>query len=101
MIDAGIDWRHISPEVATDPLKSFLIDLVEPRSIRNAIAHGLGSVHSNPWEPDFEPYLNCRTRDGGSSKITLSDLRRTQSQLQSLRNVLRGFAPPILAKTRR
>ena len=101
MIDARINWRHVSPEVATDPLKSFLLDLAEPRGVRNAIAHGLASAHSNPWEADFEPYVTCRTLDAGIRKITLSDLRRTQSQVQSLRNVLRGFAPPMPAKSRR
>lgn len=101
MIDARINWRHVSPELATDPLKTFLRDLVEPRGVRNAIAHGLASAHSDPWEADFEPYVTCRTHDAGLRKITLSDLRRTQSQLQSLRDVLRGFSPSVPARSRR
>jgi hypothetical protein len=100
MIDARINWRHVSPDSATDPLKTFLLDLVEPRSVRNAIAHGLASAHSDPWEPDFEPYVTCRTPKAGMRKITLSELRRAQLQLQHLRNVLRGFAPPSPAKSR-
>lgn len=72
MIDARINWRHVSPEAATDPLKTFLLDLVEPRGIRNVIAHGLASAHSNPWEADFEPYVTCRNPDVGVRKITLS-----------------------------
>lgn len=93
MINAGISWRRVSLDAVTDPLKTFLLDLAEPRGVRNAIAHGLASAHSNPWDPNFEPYVTCRTIDVGTRKITLSDLRRTQSQLQVLRNVLRGIAP--------
>lgn len=99
MIAAGINWRHVSRDSVTDPLRTFLLDLVEPRSVRNAIAHGLASAYGNPWELDVEPYVTCRTLDAGIRKITLSDLRRTQSQLQSLRNVLRGFAPPTPTKS--
>lgn len=99
MIDARIDWRRRSPDAATNPLEAFLLDLVEPRGVRNAIAHGLASAHSNPWEPDFEPYVTCRTLDVGLRKITLSDLRRTQSQLQRLRNVLRNLEPLPPAKS--
>jgi hypothetical protein len=98
MINAGISWRRASLDAVTDPLKTFLLDLAEPRGVRNAIAHGLASAHSNPWDPNFEPYVTCRTTDAGTRKITLSDLRRTQSQLQVLRNVLRGIAP-ITAKS--
>ncbi|WAP70063.1 hypothetical protein OH818_07940 [Jiella pelagia] len=101
MIDAKINWRNVSPEMATEPLKTFLLDLVEPRNVRNAIAHGLASAHSNPWEAGFEPYVTCRNFDAGVRRITLGDLRRTQSQLQSLRNVLREFAPPMTIKSRR
>ena len=93
MIDAGVKWRHVSPDASSEPLKTFLLDLVEPRSIRNAIAHGLASAHSNPWEADFEPYVTCRTFDAGIRKITIADLRRTQTQLQHLRNALRRFLP--------
>lgn len=89
MIDAGINWRHASPDAATHPLKTFLHDLAEPRGVRNAIAHGLASAHGNPWTPEVEPYVTCRTLDAGVRTITLSDLRRTQSQLQRLRNILR------------
>lgn len=101
MIGAGINWRHASPDAATDPLKTFLHDLVEPRSVRNAIAHGLASAHCNPWMPDVEPYVTCRTSDAGTRKITLSDLRRTQSQLQRLRNMVREFELPMPTKSRR
>lgn len=100
MIGAKINWRHVSPEGTTDPLKTFLLDLVEPRGVRNAIAHGLASAQSNPWETDFEPYVTCRTLDAGIRKITLTDLRRTQSQLERLRVVLRAFAPPMPCKSR-
>ena len=89
MINAKINWRHAAPNAATDPLRSFLMDLAEPRGVRNAIAHGLASSHSDPWSADREPYVTCRTLDAGLRKITLSDLRRTQSQLERLRNVLR------------
>ena len=91
MIDAKINWRHLAPEGATEPLRAFLLDLAEPRGIRNAIAHGLASSHSDPWKPDFEPYVTCRTLDAGLRKITLGDLRRTQGQLARLRCVLRGI----------
>lgn len=101
MIDARMNWRHASLEETSEPVRTFLLDLVEPRSVRNAIAHGLASAHSNPWETDFEPYVTCRTLDAGMRKITLSDLRRTQSQLQSLRNALRGLAQPMRSKSRR
>ena len=100
MIDAGINWRRAPPDAATDILNAFLKDLVEPRGVRNAIAHGLASAHGDPWEPEVEPYVTCRTVDAGVMRITLSDLRRTQSQLQSLRNMLRNFAPPTPAKSR-
>lgn len=99
MIDAGLNWGHISPALAEGPLKAFLTELVDPRSIRNALAHGLASAHSEPWKPDFEPYVTCRTRDAGLRKITLNEMREAQSQLQRLRNMLRGLAqasPQIL-----
>lgn len=90
MIDAKIDWRHTTPDAAAaDPLRAFLGELAEPRSARNAIAHGVTSSHSDPWSPDFEPFVTCRTFDSGQRKITLGDLRRTQSQLERLRNLLR------------
>jgi hypothetical protein len=101
MIDAGINWRHSSPDDSTQPLKKFLQDLAEPRSVRNAIAHGLASAHGNPWTPEVEPYVTCRTINAGVRKITLGDLRRTQSQLQILRNMLRNFAQPTLGKSGR
>lgn len=101
MIDARINWRRVSLEETTGPLRTFLLDLMEPRSVRNAIAHGLASAHSNPWEADFEPYVTCRTPDAGIRKITLSDLRRAQSQLQSLRNALRELAAPMPSGSRR
>lgn len=88
LIDAKVNWRHTTPDSATGPLRAFLMDLAEPRDVRNAIAHGLASSHSDPWSPDFEPFVTCRTRDDGLRKITLRDLRRTQSQLQHLRNAL-------------
>ena len=91
MIDANINWRHSAPDAASGSLRAFLLDLAEPRGVRNAIAHGLASSHSDPWSPDFEPYVTCRTLDAGVRKITLGDLRRTQSQLERLRNVLRGI----------
>lgn len=100
MIDAGVNWRRPSPDAETDSLKTFLHELVEPRGVRNAIAHGLASAHGNPWKPEVEPYVTCRTLDSGVRKITLSDLRRTQSQLQRLRNMLRDIAPPIPTKSR-
>ena len=102
MRDAKINWRHTVPEAASGSLRAFLLDLAEPRGIRNAIAHGLASSHSDPWSPDFEPYVTCRTLDAGLRKITLGDLRRTQSQLERLRNVLRGIdLLPKPAKRRR
>ena len=101
MIDAKINWRHVSPEETIGPLKTFLVDLVEPRGVRNAIAHGLASACSNPWDPDFEPYVTCRTPDMDTRKITLSDLRRTRTQLERLRNVLREAAPLMPSKSRR
>jgi hypothetical protein len=101
MIDAGINWRHSSPDDSTQPLKTFLQDLAEPRSVRNAIAHGLASAHGNPWTPEVEPYITCRTLNAGVRKITLGDLRRTQSQLQILRNMLRNFAQPTPGKSGR
>lgn len=99
MIDAGIDWRRRPPDSAMDPLKTFLQDLVAPRAVRNAIAHGLASAHCNPWEPDTEPYVTCKTPNAGVMTITLKDLRRTQSQLARLRNMLRGFASQMPAKS--
>ena len=95
MIDAGINWRRASPDAAPETLKAFLQDLVEPRAVRNAIAHGLASAYGDPWAPDVEPYVTCRTLDAGVRRITLSDLRQTQSQLQRLRNMLRNLAPLI------
>lgn len=78
------------------------MDLAEPRGIRNAIAHGLASSHSDPWSPEFEPYVTCRTPDAGLKKITLGDLRRTQLQLERLRNALRTLdALPTPAEPRR
>jgi hypothetical protein len=47
MIDAGINWRHASPDASTQPLKTFLQDLAEPRGVRNAIAHGLASTRES------------------------------------------------------
>ena len=55
MIDAGVNWRRPSPDAETDSLKTFLHELVEPRGVRNAIAHGLASAHGNPWKPEVEP----------------------------------------------
>ena len=95
MIDAKFNWRHTAPELATEPLRAFLMDLTEPRGIRNAIAHGLASFNSDPWSPDFEPYVTCRTRDG-PRKITLGDLRRTQAELERLRNVLRRIDADLM-----
>lgn len=100
MIDAGINWRHASLDASPQPLKLFLHNLAEPRGVRNAIAHGLASAHSDPWTPEVEPYVTCRTLDAGVRKITLGDLRRTQSQLQRLRNILRNFAQPTSANSR-
>lgn len=100
MIDAGINWRQASPEASAQPLKTFLQDLAEPRGVRNAIAHGLASAHGNPWTPEVEPYVTCRTLYDGVRKITLGDLRRTQAQLQRLRNMLQDFSPPPPAKSR-
>ncbi|NMG39721.1 hypothetical protein GRZ55_10755 [Chelativorans sp. ZYF759] len=102
MIDAKTNWRHAAPEAATEPLRMFLIDLAEPRGVRNAIAHGLASCHSDPWSADYESYAICSTLDGGLRKLTLSDLRRTQQQLDRLRNVLRTIDTlPVPAKSRR
>jgi hypothetical protein len=102
MIDAKINWRNTAPYAATDPLRAFLMDLAEPRGVRNAIAHGLASSHSDPWSLDYEPYVTCRTLDAGLRKITLGDLRRTQSQLERLRNVLRTIDEfPAPAEPRR
>lgn len=94
MIAAKINWRQSVPDTASGPLRAFLLDLAEPRGVRNAIAHGLASAHSDPWSLDFEPYVTCRTLDAELRKITLGDLRRTQSQLERLRNVLRGLSRP-------
>jgi hypothetical protein len=99
MIDAGINWLHTTPDTAAPPLKTFLQDLAEPRGVRNAIAHGLASAHGNPWAPEVEPYVTCRTLDAQVRKITLDDLRRTQSQLQRLRNMLRNLAQPPPVRT--
>lgn len=100
MIDAQINWRRLAPDVATEPLRAFLVDLAEPRRIRNAIAHGLASSHSDPWSPDFEPYVTCRTFNAGLTKITLGDLRQAQGQLERLRIVLRTIdALPTPAKS--
>jgi hypothetical protein len=102
MIDAKINWRHTAPEAATDPLRAFLTDLAEPRGVRNAIAHGLASSHSDPWSAGYEPYVTCRTLDAGLRKTTLGDLCRTQEQLERLRNVLRTIhALPTPAEPRR
>lgn len=102
MIDAKINWRQTPPEAATEPLRAFLLGLAEPRGIRNAIAHGLASSHSDPWSPEFEPYVTCRTLDADLRKITLSDLRRTQVQLELLRKQLRKiYVLSIPAESRR
>lgn len=93
MIAAGIDWRKPATDAATSSLKQFLVDLAEPRGVRNAIAHGLASAWSDPWIADFEPFVTCRTLNAEMRTITLSDLRRTQSQLQRLRNVLQLIQP--------
>lgn len=101
MLEAKFNWRQTAPEAAAGPLKAFLMDLEEPRGVRNAIAHGLASSHSDPWSPDFEPYVTCRTFDAGVRKITLGDLRRTQSQLERLRRVLRTInSIPVPAEHR-
>ena len=92
MVDAKINWGHTEPELATEPLRAFLMDLVEPRGIRNAIAHGLASSHSDPWLAEFEPYVTCRTLDDSLRKTTLGDLRHTQGQLERLRYALREIA---------
>ena len=91
MIAAKIDWRHTAPDAAPEPLRTFLTDLAEPRLIRNAIAHGLASCHSDPWAPEFEPYVTCRTRDAELRTITLGNLRQTQVQIERLRNLLRAI----------
>jgi hypothetical protein len=102
MIDANINWGHTAPDAAPGSFRAFLLDLAEPQGVRNAIAHGLASSHSDPWSPDFEPYATCRTLDAGVRQITLGDLHRTQSQLERLRNALRGIDPlPTSAKPRR
>ena len=88
---AKISWRQTAPEAATEPLRTFLAELAGPRSIRNAIAHGLSSSHSDPSSPEFEPYVTCKTLRAGLIKITLGDLRQTQAQLERLRILLRAF----------
>lgn len=98
MIITGIDWRKAASDAATTSLRQFLVDLAEPRSVRNAIAHGLASARSNPWIADFEPFETCRTLNGEVRAITLSDLRRTQFQLQRLRNVLQLIQPSAIVE---
>ncbi len=100
MITAGIDWRKAASDAATDTFRQFLVDLAEPRGVRNAIAHGLASAWSDPWSPDAEPYVTCRTLNGAARTITLGDLRKTQSKLQRLRNALQRMDEHLLQTQR-
>lgn len=92
MNSEGIDWRRSVP-IGEDLEAAFLRDLAHPKSVRNALAHGIVSASGNPWS-DVEPFVVCVDKEGEKRILTLSEIKRAQTEIEQLMTRLRrGLRP--------